>query len=393
MGRSWLINGRGLASKVKNASAPAAHQIKDCGAKRQCPNCHYSIDNKDVSHEWPGLPVGVKFDPSDAELVEHLEAKCGVGNSEQHKFIDEFIPTLDVHEGICYTHPENLPGAKKDGSSIHFFYRITNAYATGKRKRRKIHDENNLMKEHVRWHKTGKTKVVMENGFQKGCKKVMVLYQTIKKGSKQEKTNWVMHQYHLGPDEDEKEGEYVVSKILYQQQKQSVKANDSSDNEEASVGANQTGPTTPKTVTPNPPRDGETPSYDDIVDDSLPFSPDQEVEVAKEPGQPSDAKIKCEMEYTTCLAGESQAADANDVDNSLLCDEHNDYSFLDSFGPNLGPSADYTHSTCHLPQENGNTTCGISELDNLELDSPPDFQLADLPFGSQENIFSWLDRL
>ena len=52
----------------------------------------------------------MKFDPSDAELVEHLEAKCGVGNSEQHKFIDEFIPTLEVHEGICYTHPENLPG-------------------------------------------------------------------------------------------------------------------------------------------------------------------------------------------------------------------------------------------------------------------------------------------
>ncbi|KAJ8546377.1 hypothetical protein K7X08_018960 [Anisodus acutangulus] len=292
MARAWLIDGRGLASKVKNVGAPAAHQIKDCGAKRQCPNCHYCINNNDVSQDWPGLPVGVKFDPSDVELVEHLEAKCGIGNSEQHKFIDEFIPTLDVNEGICYTHPENLPGAKKDGSSIHFFYRTTNAYATGKRKRRKIHDENNLMKEHVRWHKTGKTKVVMENGVQKGCKKVMVLYQTSKKGSKQEKTNWVMHQYHLGTDEDEKEGEYVVSKIFYQQQKQSVKANDSHANEEASVGANQTGPTTPKTVTPNPPRAGETPSCDDIVDGSLPSSPYQEVEVAKEPGQPSDAKIK-----------------------------------------------------------------------------------------------------
>ncbi|CAN4082392.1 unnamed protein product [Withania somnifera] len=420
MGRSWLIDGRGLASKVKNVGAPAAHQIKDCGAKRQCPNCHYCIDNNDVSHEWPGLPVGVKFDPSDEELVEHLEAKCGMGNSEPHKFIDEFIPTLEVNEGICYTHPENLPGAKKDGSCIHFFYRISNAYATGTRKRRKIHDENNLMKEHFRWHKTGKTKVVMENGLQKGCKKVMVLYQTTKKGSKQEKTNWVMHQYHLGLDEDEKEGEHVVSKIFYQQQKQSVKANDSCDNEEASVGANQTGPTTPKTVTPDPPRAGETPSCDDIVDDSLPSSPDQEVEVVKEPGQPSDTKIKCEMVYPTCLAGESQAADANDVDISLLCDERNDsYVFLDSFGPNIG-SVDYTHNTCHLPQGNGNTSCGISELDNLELDTPPDFQLAvsfilaganeflciitslvesdvvfyqDLPFGSQENIFSWLDRL
>lgn len=168
-----------------------------------------------------------------------------------------------------------VSGAKKDGSSIHFFYRITNAYATGKRKRRKISDENNLRKEHVRWHKTGKTKVVMENGLQKGCKKVMVLYQTTKKGLKQEKTHWVMHQYHLGTDEDEKEGEYVVSKIFYQQQKQSVKANDSHVNEETSGGANQAGPTTPKTVTPNPPRAGVTLSCDNFVDDSLPFSPDQ----------------------------------------------------------------------------------------------------------------------
>lgn len=38
------------------------------------------------------------------------------------------------------------------------------------------------------------------------------------KGEKPEKTNWVMHQYHLGTGEDEKDGEYVVSKIFYQQQ-------------------------------------------------------------------------------------------------------------------------------------------------------------------------------
>lgn len=63
-----------------------------------------------VSPEWPGLPIGVKFDPSDAELLEHLAAKCGAGNSRPHLFIDEFIPTLEEDQGICYTHPENLPG-------------------------------------------------------------------------------------------------------------------------------------------------------------------------------------------------------------------------------------------------------------------------------------------
>lgn len=63
-----------------------------------------------ISHEWPGLPAGVKFDPSDIELLEHLAAKSGLGNSKPHTFIDEFIPTLEGNEGICCTHPENLPG-------------------------------------------------------------------------------------------------------------------------------------------------------------------------------------------------------------------------------------------------------------------------------------------
>ncbi|XVE95826.1 hypothetical protein REPUB_Repub02eG0166800 [Reevesia pubescens] len=73
----------------------------------------------------------VKFDPSDAKLLEYLAAKCGVGNSKAHLLIDEFIHTLEEDQGICYTYPENLPGAKKDGSSIHFFHRIINAHATG----------------------------------------------------------------------------------------------------------------------------------------------------------------------------------------------------------------------------------------------------------------------
>ncbi|WJX85704.1 SUPPRESSOR OF GAMMA RESPONSE 1 [Trifolium repens] len=81
--------------------------MKDCGAYCECPNCHYRIDNSDVS--WPGLPLGTKFDPSDVELLEHLAAKCGVGNREPHMFIEEFIPTLEGDQGIYYTHPENLP--------------------------------------------------------------------------------------------------------------------------------------------------------------------------------------------------------------------------------------------------------------------------------------------
>lgn len=70
----------------------------------------------------------------------------------------------------------------------------------------------------TRWHKTGKTRPVMLNGKQKGCKKILVLYTNFGKNRKPEKTNWVMHQYHLGQHEEEKEGELVVSKIFYQTQ-------------------------------------------------------------------------------------------------------------------------------------------------------------------------------
>ena len=58
----------------------------------------------------------------------------------------------------------------------------------------------------------------MVNGTQKGCKKILVLYTNFGKNRKPEKTNWVMHQYHLGQHEEERDGELVVSKIFYQTQ-------------------------------------------------------------------------------------------------------------------------------------------------------------------------------
>ncbi|KAI5585298.1 hypothetical protein POPTR_006G152700v4 [Populus trichocarpa] len=135
-----------------------------------------------------------------------------------HPLIDEFIPTIEGEDGICYTHPEKLPGVTRDGLSRHFFHRPSKAYTTGTRKRRKIQTECDLQGGETRWHKTGKTRPVMVNGKQKGCKKILVLYTNFGKNRRPEKTNWVMHQYHLGQHEEEKEGELVVSKIFYQTQ-------------------------------------------------------------------------------------------------------------------------------------------------------------------------------
>ena len=56
------------------------------------------------------LPTGVKFDPTDQELIEHLEAKVSADNVRFQSLIDLFIPTIDSEHGICYTQLERLPG-------------------------------------------------------------------------------------------------------------------------------------------------------------------------------------------------------------------------------------------------------------------------------------------
>ncbi|KAJ4981412.1 hypothetical protein NE237_032249 [Protea cynaroides] len=183
-----------------------------------CPSCGQRISSQEQAgiHELPGLPAGVKFDPTDQELLEHLEGKVRTDIQKLHPLIDEFIPTLDGENGICYTHPEKLPGVSKDGLIRHYFHRPSKAYTTGTRKRRKVHTDADGGE--TRWHKTGKTRPVFVGGKVKGYKKILVLYTNYGKQRKPEKTNWVMHQYHLGNNEEEKDGELVVSKVFYQTQ-------------------------------------------------------------------------------------------------------------------------------------------------------------------------------
>ncbi|XP_041026147.1 NAC domain-containing protein 73-like [Juglans microcarpa x Juglans regia] len=183
-----------------------------------CPSCGHDIEFQDQTgiHDLPGLPAGVKFDPTDHEILEHLEAKVLSDTRKLHPLIDEFIPTLEGENGICYTHPEKLPGVGKDGQIRHFFHRPSKAYTTGTRKRRKVHTDEDGSE--TRWHKTGKTRPVFAGGAIKGFKKILVLYTNYGRQRKPEKTNWVMHQYHLGNNEEEKDGEIVVSKVFYQTQ-------------------------------------------------------------------------------------------------------------------------------------------------------------------------------
>ncbi|XP_076918168.1 NAC domain-containing protein 73-like [Bidens hawaiensis] len=183
-----------------------------------CPSCGHAIQlqPKELIHDLPGLPAGVKFDPTDQEIIEHLKAKVGCGTSELHPLIDEFIPTIEGETGICYTHPEKLPGVSNGGQIRHFFHRPSKAYTTGTRKRRKVHMD--AERGETRWHKTGKTRPVLMSGSVQGYKKILVLYTNYGRQKKPEKTNWVMHQYHLGHNEEEKDGEIVLSKVFYQTQ-------------------------------------------------------------------------------------------------------------------------------------------------------------------------------
>jgi hypothetical protein len=104
----------------------------------------------------------------------------------------------------------NTAGITLSGLSKHFFQRNSRAFKRGMQRRRKIQSECGM---HAMWHKTGNTMPVMVNGRQTGSKKVLVL--RTNKNFDQQRTNWVMHQYHLGDLKQEKERELVICKIFY----------------------------------------------------------------------------------------------------------------------------------------------------------------------------------
>ncbi|KAF0927222.1 hypothetical protein E2562_031019 [Oryza meyeriana var. granulata] len=225
---TWCNSFSDVRTAVDSSLSPAAAVAAAAGKKaasslavlvKMCPSCghraRYEQETTTIQ-DLPGLPAGVKFDPTDQELLEHLEGKARPDSRKLHPLVDEFIPTIEGENGICYTHPERLPGVSKGGLVRHFFHRPSKAYTTGTRKRRKVHSDEDGGE--TRWHKTGKTRPVMANGRPRGYKKILVLYTNYGKQRKPEKTNWVMHQYHLGSDEEERDGELVVSKVFFQTQ-------------------------------------------------------------------------------------------------------------------------------------------------------------------------------
>lgn len=395
MARPWIIDGRRIAMKVRNPTQIIENENGRNDVSITCPYCDYQIDNSHVAQDWPGLPAGVKFDPSEQQLLGHLAAKLGIGNARPHAFINDFIKTVEEDDGICYTHPENLEGVKKDGSNTHFFHRTAKAYTTGTRKRRKIEEIDTIDK--FRWHKTGNTRKVYENGEQIGCKKIMVLNMALK-GEKPLKTNWVMHQYHLGTEDNEKENEFVVSKIFYQQEKQCDKNNPGIPQEDAGTSISKDDPLTPKTSTPPPPRSEKQHTCLDRIEEehlfcaSLPQVADLDATIHR-PSKRNDAE--CDGRAFP-PAGESQYFEDSQeqMDGPFSCQEilenrssqenvegTNDIPGLSDCG-RIGGSA--LETEVHHPP---------FDLANIVFDTPPDELIPfDSQFSSQESLLGWLNN-
>lgn len=96
--------------------------------------------------------------------------------------------------------------------SKYFLFLASRAYNTGPRKRHKIETVPGMS---MTCHKTGNTLPCKVNGRQIGWKKILVLY--IGYCDKRNNIGWVMHQYHIGDEENEYEGELVVCKVYNQE--------------------------------------------------------------------------------------------------------------------------------------------------------------------------------
>lgn len=95
----------------------------------------------------------------------------------------------------------------------------------------------------------------------------------------------------------------------------------------------------------------------------------------------SDVHLKDDIDFPY-LADESQAVNLDGIEDSLFCDEILDSSALNNNYNNSGlhhdsSSALFSEATDASGAENNmNINCGIPELDDIDLDTPPDFQLS-----------------
>ncbi|WZZ44173.1 hypothetical protein YC2023_040432 [Brassica napus] len=103
--RSWLVDSNRIATKIKIASGQNdPHQVVwNSNPTRHCPNCHTSLTTVTYgSYDWPGLPGGVKFDPSDPEIICHLLAKSVLLGVKHDGTVSHFSIELQDFGDVCW---------------------------------------------------------------------------------------------------------------------------------------------------------------------------------------------------------------------------------------------------------------------------------------------------
>ncbi|XP_038878284.1 NAC domain-containing protein 101-like [Benincasa hispida] len=133
------------------------------------------------------LPVGFRFHPTDEELFNHYLKNKIVGE----EFLVQYIRQVD----ICNYEPWELPRLSNDqtGDQQWFFFSAQDfKYSNGRRSNRATRTGY--------WKSTGKDRKILARGTKNliGTKKTLVFYSgRVPNG---DRTNWVIHEYHLHPD-------------------------------------------------------------------------------------------------------------------------------------------------------------------------------------------------
>lgn len=103
---------------------------------------------------------------------------------------------------------------------------------------------------------------------------------------------------------------------------------------------------------------------------------EQETEHLKEPYQASYGSRLEDVEFSSCLGGNIKAVDATLLE-PLFCNEI--IESYDAFGELEPQNPCSTQVNCDINAVNdrdANGCSGIGELDNIELDTPPDFNVS-----------------
>nr|GMD41755.1 NAC domain-containing protein 67-like [Ipomoea batatas] len=134
---------------------------------------------------FKSLPPGIRFRPTDVELMDYLKKKVLKERMPLHR-----IKTCNIYK----YHPNDLcrPDDLAREKESYFFTSRDKKYPNGARPDRKAGDGF--------WKATGRDMPISCKGKVVGSKKTLVYYEGKHKDVSLHKTNWIMHEYTINPN-------------------------------------------------------------------------------------------------------------------------------------------------------------------------------------------------